>query len=79
MRGRPRITDLADYYYLRHSQCLYFDEARECFDRLKLQHQGMAALIEWASCKYDADQMMKNLNQHWPRLHGQMNGKVGAT
>lgn len=78
MRGRPRITDLAEYYYLRYLQCLAFDEARECFDRLQHPYQGMTALLEWAMCKYDADEMMENLNKHWPRLHGQMNGKVGA-
>ena len=55
-----------------------FDEARECFDRLQHPHQGMVALFEWALCKFEADEMMVNLNKHWPRLHGQMNGKVGA-
>ena len=79
MRARPRITDLGEYYYLRYVQCVAFDEARECFDRLQHSHQGMVALFEWASCKFEADEMMVNLNKHWPRLQGQMNGKVGAT
>jgi hypothetical protein len=79
MRGRPHITDLAEYYYLRHLQCSSFDEARECFDRLQTPNEGMIALLEWALCKFEADEMMENLNKHWPRLHGQMNGKVGAT
>ena len=79
MRARPRITDLGEYYYLRYVQCVAFDEARECFDRLQHPHQGMVALFEWALCKFEADEMMVNLNKHWPRLHGQMNGKVGAT
>ena len=78
MRARPRITDLGEYYYLRYVQCVAFDEARECFDRLQHPHQGMVALFEWALCKFEADEMMVNLNKHWPRLHGQMNGKVGA-
>lgn len=79
MRGRPHITDLAEYYYLRHLQCSAFDEARECFDRLQTPNEGMIALLEWGLCKYEADEMMENLNKHWLRLHGQMNGKVGAT
>jgi hypothetical protein len=79
MRGRPRIVDLADYYWLRHVQCAALDEARECFDRSKRPNQGMIMLLEWGLCKYEADEMMENLNKHWLRLHGQMNGKVGAT
>jgi hypothetical protein len=79
MRARPRIADLADYYWLRHVQCASLDEAREYFDRLKRPKHGMIMLLEWGLCKYEADEMMENLNKHWPRLHGQMNGKVGAT
>ena len=78
MRGRPRITDLGEYYYLRYIQCHSFDEAREAFDRTQEPLTGMMALLEWAEHKYEADEMMENLSKHWPRLHGQMNGKVGA-
>ena len=80
MKSYAHLINLHEYFEHRASQCYWIVHARKMMWRDRKQKDQSAcdyALLLWAESKYQADMMMEILNEHWPRLHGQMHGKKG--
>lgn len=80
MNSYAHLDNLRRYYELRAAQCHWIAHARRLIwqnRKDKDQSACIYSLLLWYETKYEADMMMEILNEHWPRLSGQMNGKQG--